>query len=78
MLFDNDGCISRNVTRNLLFPFFVNKGSKSPYVNVLASGHRGFDDVEEGFNRVRDIGFVDSGLFSDLCDNVCFGHVGNF
>ena len=74
MLINHQGCVTRNVPRNFLFAFFVDKASKTTNVDVIAAGHRTFDDAEECFNRCCYIGFINPGLFCDFVNNVCFGH----
>lgn len=76
MLINDNGGIAGNVAGDLFLPLFIDKAAKSPDVNILSAGHRGFNNVKERFNGMRYIGFVYSGLFSYLCDYVCFCHVG--
>lgn len=77
MLIYNNGGVAGNVPRNLLLSLFIHKASKATDVDILTGSHGRFYNIKKGFNRMRYISFVYSGLFSDLCDNVCFGHVDN-
>src|SRR5690349_20450085 len=63
MLINHQSCVTRNIPGNFLFTFFVDKASKTTNVDVIATGHRTFDDAEECFDRCCYIGFVYSGLF---------------
>jgi hypothetical protein len=74
VLIDHDGSVTRDIPGNLLLSFLVDKASKSTDIDILAAGHRGFYNAEERLYRGRNIGLVNSGLFSDLSNNVCLGH----
>lgn len=74
MLFYYNGRIAGDVAGDFFLSFLVDKTSKTPYINVLATGHRGFDDAKKSFYRSGNIGFVNAGFVSNLVDNVCFGH----
>jgi hypothetical protein len=69
-----DGSVARDIAGNFLLSFLVDKASKATDIDILSAGHRGFDDTEECFYGRRNIGFVNSGFFSDLGDYVCLGH----
>jgi hypothetical protein len=74
MFIDHNGRVTGDIPGDLLLPFLVDEASKSPDVDILAAGHRGLDNAEKGLYGSRNVGFVNSGFFSDLSDNVCLGH----
>ena len=76
VLIDDDGGIAGDISGDFLLSLFINEASKSADVDILAAGHRSFDNAEECFYGRRNIGLINSGFFSDLGDNVCLGHGG--
>lgn len=74
MLIDDQCSVTRNVPRNLLLSFLVDETSESTDVNIVPVGHGTFNNAKECLNGRRYIGFVNSSLFCDFVNNVCFGH----
>ena len=74
VLVNNQGSISGDVSGNLLFSLFVDKASEAADVNVVTIRHRTLYYTEKCFHGRCYISFVNSGLFSDLVNNICFGH----
>jgi hypothetical protein len=74
MFIDNDGRIAGNIAGDFFLSFLIDKAYKNPDINVLATGHRGFNDAKKCFYRSGNIGFVNASFVSDLVNNVCFGH----
>ena len=75
IMFINNQCsISGNVPRDLFLSLFVNKTSKAPDVEVIATGHGVFHYAKEGFHRCGNISFVNTCLFCDFVYNVGFRH----
>lgn len=66
--------VAGDIAGNFFLSLLVDKATKSANVDILPAGHRSFYDTEEGFYGSGNIGLVNSGLFSDLVDNVCLGH----
>ena len=75
-VYDN-GRIARNVARNFLLTLLINETAEAAHIYIVPAGHVGFYDIKKCFYTCRYIGFVDTGLFCDLIDNVCFGHIKN-
>lgn len=74
MLIDDDRRVARDVTGDLFLTLLVDETSETPHINVMSVAHVRFHDGEESLNGVRYITFVNSGLVSDLVDDVGFGH----
>ena len=74
MLLDDDGGVTRNVTRNFFLPLFIDETSKAAHIDVVAARHGVFHNGKEGFYGGCDIGLVDAGLVRNLINNVCFRH----
>ena len=74
MFIDNQGRVARDISGYLFLSLLINKASKTPDVDVIAIRHGGFHNAEEGFHRCSNISFVNSGLFSDFVNDVCFRH----
>lgn len=74
MLIDHDGRVAGDIPGDLFLSFLVDEASESPDIDILAAGHRGLDNTKECLYGSRNVGLVNSGLFSDLGDNVCLGH----
>ena len=71
----NDQCgVPRNVSRNFLFAFLVDKASETTDVDIVPVGHGTLDYAKECLNGSRYISFVNPSLFCDFVNNVCFGH----
>lgn len=74
MLINHNGSITRDISGDFLFSFFVDKAAKATHIDVVASGHVAFHNVEEGFYGSRNICLIDSGAVSNLVDDVSFSH----
>ncbi len=74
MLLDDDGGVTRNVTRNFFLPLFIDETSKAAHIDVVAAGHGVFYNGKKCFYGCGDIGFIDAGLVRNLINNVCFRH----
>jgi hypothetical protein len=74
VLIDHDGRVTGDIPGDLFLSFLVDEASKSPDIDILAAGHRGLDNTKECLYGSRNVSLVNSGLFSDLSDNVCLGH----
>ena len=71
----NDQCsVPRNVSRDLLLSFLVDEASEPTDVNIVSVGHGTLNYAKECLNGRRYISFVNSSLFCDFVNNVCFGH----
>lgn len=71
----NDQCrVPRNVSRDLLFALLVDKASETTDVNIIPVGHGTLNYAKECLNGRCYISFVNSSLFCDFVNNVCFGH----
>lgn len=68
------GGVARDVSGNFFLSLLIDKATKTPNVDVIAIRHGGFHNAEEGFHRCSHISFVNSGLFSDFVNDVCFRH----
>lgn len=68
--------IAGNIPCNFFLSLFIYETTKATDVNIFTGGHGRLYDIEKRFYGMRHICFVYSGLFSDLCYNVCFGHIG--
>jgi hypothetical protein len=47
---DHQGCVPRNVPRDLTLAFLVDKASKAPDVYIVSIGHRIFYDAKKGLH----------------------------
>lgn len=74
MLIDHQCRISGNISRNFLLALFINEASETANIYVASIGHGTFHHTEKCFYRCSHIRLVYSGLFSNLVDNICFGH----
>jgi hypothetical protein len=74
VLIDNQGSIARNIAGNLLLSLLIDKASESTNVDVVSVRHRTLYHAEKCFYGCCYISLVNSGLFSDLVNNICFGH----
>jgi hypothetical protein len=74
VLINNQGGVARNVSGNLFLSFLVDETPKTTNVNVVSIRHRALYDAKECLNRCCYIRFVNSCLFCDFINNVCFGH----
>lgn len=74
MFINDQRGVARDVSRNFLFSFFVDKTSETTDINIVPVGHGTFNYAKECLNGSRYVSFVNSSLFCDFVDNVCFGH----
>lgn len=68
------GGIAGDIPGNFFLSLLIDKAAKTSDVDVIAIRHGGFHNAEEGFHRCSYISFVNSGLFSDFVNDVCFRH----
>ena len=74
MLINYQGSVPRNVSRDFLFAFLVDKASETTDINIVPVGHGTLNYAKECLNGSCYISFVNSSLFCDFVNNVCFGH----
>src|SRR5690606_11689917 len=78
MLFDHECGVARDVSGYFPLPFFVDKTSKAPYVNIITVSHGILDDTKKCLHRCGNVSLVHSGLFCDFVDYICFSHCAYF
>jgi len=74
MLINHDGRIARNISGDFFLSFLIDKATETSNINIMAVGHVGLNNIEEGLDGSGHIGLVDSCFLRDLVDYVCFGH----
>jgi hypothetical protein len=70
----NQGSVTGNISRNFLLSFLIDKASEATNVNVVTIRHRTLYNAEKCFYGRCYISLIHSGFFSDLVNNICFGH----
>ena len=74
VLVNDDGRITRNVTRNFFLSLFIDETSETANINIMSGGHGVFYNGKECFYGRGYIRLVDASLFCNLINNVCFRH----
>ena len=74
MLVNHQCSIPGNVPGNFFLALLINKASETADVNIVSIRHGIFYNTEKCFNRCCHISLVNSSLFCNLINYICFGH----